>query len=130
MWSWVIERKDKILLACKIWEMIVFCFNGWLFLQQKIWFLCASRSECILTRQLTYSSTINITYSCIPCTMFDFHNFDLHSKKIQTTLILVFEVIVQPHGNIFWHFQVRPKSWKSHILRDCMIISNARIKGL
>ena len=38
----------------------------------------------------------------------------------QTALILVFEVIVQPHGNIFWHFQVRPKSWKSHIVwRPC-----------
>ena len=37
-------------------------------------------------------------------------------KKFQTMLILVFEVIVQPHGNIFWHFQVRPKSWKSDIV--------------
>ena len=37
-------------------------------------------------------------------------------KKFRTTLILVFEVIVQQHGNIFWHFQVRPKSWKSHIV--------------
>ena len=36
-------------------------------------------------------------------------------KFFQTTLILVFEVIVQPHENIFWHFQVRPKSWKSYI---------------
>ena len=23
---------------------------------------------------------------------------------------------MQPHGNIFWHFQVRPKSWKSYIV--------------
>ena len=37
-------------------------------------------------------------------------------KNFQTTLILVFEVIVQPNGNIFWHFQVRPKSWKSYIV--------------
>ena len=63
------------------------------------------------------------------CTMCDFHNFGLifaghsgypsgtlRSKKFQTTLILAFEVIVQSHGHILWHFQVRPKSWKSHIV--------------
>ena len=38
-------------------------------------------------------------------------------KKFPKKLILVFEVIVQPHGNIYWHFQVRPKSWKSDIVQ-------------
>ena len=41
-------------------------------------------------------------------------------KKIQTTLILVFEVIVQPPKHIFWHFHVRPKSWKSHTVEMFM----------
>ena len=26
---------------------------------------------------------------------------------------------LEPNGNIFWHFQVRPKSWKSHIVPWC-----------
>ena len=47
----------------------------------------------------------------------------LHSKKFQKTLILAFEVIVQPPKTHFSTFskvqkqkKVRPKSWKSHIV--------------
>ena len=71
------------------------------------------------------------------CTMCDFHNFGLifagqctvclnrSEKKFQAMLILVFEVIVQSHGHILWHFQVRPKSWKSHIVHSLLSFTAA-----
>ena len=38
-------------------------------------------------------------------------------EKFQRTLILVFEVILQPpKTHFFLHFHARPKSWKSHIV--------------
>ena len=52
----------------------------------------------------------------------DFHNFGLTiyrtsalfaSKPKINVVWNFFERRVQPHWNIFWHFQVRPKSWKS-----------------
>ena len=61
--------------------------------------------------------------------MCDFHNFGLIFTgqctvclpQRQKKLILAFEVNVQPPKIHFWHFQVRPKSWKSHIVQRCEV---------
>ena len=78
------KKRHKIPLACKIWEMIVFCLNDWVFIclvqQQKIWFLCANRSEFVhsLTRQLTYPSIDNNQHNLLMHTMMEWWMIPYH----------------------------------------------------